>query len=185
MDRNEIVHLTRQYGSDWAVQHAQRILKMIDVVGEGLSLDHEALWLAAHLHDWGGYAQWTKPGMEHQIRSREVAAEFLAVRSCDADRLHRVCEIIENHHGGPACRCNESIVFTDADALDLLGAVGVARVFAMSHRDLRAGWQAVQRWRDMSVAAIRTPRGRQLAAERMEETNRFLAAFECQTGGMF
>ena len=185
MDHSQIVRLTRQYGGEWAIQHANRILKMIDVLGEGLTLDREAVWVAAHLHDWGGYAHWTRPGIEHQVRSREVAGEFLAGQMCEPQRLSRVLEILEHHHGGPAERSSESIVFTDADALDLLGSVGVARIFAMHHRDLRAGWQAVQRWRDTSLAAIHTPKGRQLAAERAEETNRFLAAFEGQTGGQF
>lgn len=185
MDHDEVIRLTREYGGDWAIQHAARILNMVDELADGHALDREALWLAAHLHDWGGYAKWAVQGTEHQVRSRQVAAEFLAARSCNPGLASLVLEIIECHHGGPAERSFESIVFTDADALDLLGAVGVARVFAMSPRDLRGGWQAVQHWRDLSLAAIRTPKGRVLAAERAEQTNRFLAMFESQTGGCF
>ncbi len=185
MDRDQVVRLTREYGGQWGVQHANRILKTIEVLAEGATLDDEALWLAGHLHDWGGYAHWAVPGVEHQVRSRQVAAEFLANQPCDPDRRARVLEIIEWHHGGPPQRCPESIVFTDADALDLLGSIGVARIFAMNPRDLRAGWQAVQRWRDRSLAAITTPKGRHLATQRVGQTNRFLATFEEQAGGLF
>ncbi len=185
MDRDEIIRLTREYGGEWGVQHANRLLSTIDGLAEGATLDREALWLAAHLHDWGGWPRWAIAGVEHQVRSRQVAAEFLAHQACDPDHQARVLEIIEWHHGGPEQRSAESILFTDADALDLLGVVGVARIFAMNPRDLRAGWQAVQRWRDLSLAAIRTPKGRKLAAERVDQTNRFLAEFQRQTGGLF
>jgi len=92
---------------------------------------------------------------------------------------------VEFHHGGPAGRSIESVLFTDADALDLLGAVGFARVFAMNYRDLKGGVAALKRYRDMSDAAITLPAARRIAQPRIEELNRMIAAFETETGGIY
>lgn len=185
MDHEEIARLTLEYGGNWGIQHSRRLLHLCEMLGEGIPYDDEVIWLAAHMHDWGGYAPWLIPGVEHQIRSRQVAEEFLAVRACPQALAEAVLECIECHHGGPRDRRLESILFTDADAVDLLGVVGALRIFAMNPRDIRAGWQATQAWRDKSIAALGLEKSRQFAAQRIDETNRLLQDFERETFGMF
>lgn len=94
-------------------------------------------------------------------------------------------ECIRFHHGGPAQRSFESLLFTDADALDLLGTVGVLRVFSMNFRDLRAAVTAAKRYRNMSDRAITLPATRKIADERLAELDQILARFEEQTGGVY
>ncbi len=76
MDHDEIVRLTQEYGLDFGVKHTLRLLKLVELIGEGQDYNHEAIWLAAYLHDWGGYAPWPKPDVDHAVRSREVADQF-------------------------------------------------------------------------------------------------------------
>lgn len=185
MNQEEIVNLTAQYGGQWAICHAQRILNTIAVISEGAACDSQVLWLAAHLHDWGGYPKWAVSGVDHAVRSAEVARSFLAERSCPQELARRVVECIEYHHGGPKERSIESILFTDADALDLLGTVGVLRVFAMNYRDLRSAVTAARRYRDISDRAITLPASRRLAISRLAETDRLLKDFEDQTDGVY
>jgi uncharacterized protein len=185
MEHDEILRLTEEYGGAWAVCHAQRILNTVAVIADGAPYAAEPLWLAAHLHDWGGYARWAVAGVDHAVRSTQVAREFLAERSCPAELAARVLECIEFHHGGPAGRSFESTLFTDADALDLLGTVGVLRIFAMNYRDLRAAVAAVRRYREMSERAVTLPVSRRIAVDRLQETDRMLKAFEEQTAGVY
>jgi uncharacterized protein len=185
MDHDEILRLTGKCGGAWALCHAQRILATISRIAEQQSYDVEAIWIAAHLHDWGGYARWAVAGVDHAVRSVQVVREFLAARACPVDLAGRVLECIEFHHGGPPHRRFESTLFTDADALDLLGTVGVFRIIAMNGRDLRAGIAAIRRYRETSDRAITLPASRQIAKERLEETDRLLAKFEEETGGVY
>ena len=76
-----------------------------------------------------------QPGVEHYERSRQVAEDFLKENACEPGLAARVLECIACHHGGPAERSIESRLFTDADALDLLGTLGALRIFAMNSRD--------------------------------------------------
>ena len=53
IDRNEIARLTEEYGGEWGMNHTRRLLELISIIGEGMDYNNEAIWLAAHLHDWG------------------------------------------------------------------------------------------------------------------------------------
>jgi HD superfamily phosphodiesterase len=185
LDRERIIKLTHEYGGEWAINHARRICHLVKLIANGAEYDENVVWIAAQLHDWGGYPQFARAGVAHQVRSREVAEEFLPSEGCPPDLAARVLECIEAHHGGPPDRSIESLLFTDADALDLLGVVGVCRVFSMWPRDLRGAWQAIQTWRDTSTAAITHPKARAMAETRIEETNAMLRAFEEEAFGTF
>jgi uncharacterized protein len=185
LDREEIVRLTHEHGGDWGVKHSERLLHLASILADGREYDAESLWLAAYLHDWGGWQAWAKPGVEHYDRSVEVAREFLTDRGCPKPLMELVLECIAFHHGGSPDRSFESVLLTDADALDLLGIVGAARTFAMNPRDIRGGFEWVKRWRDRCTAAITLAKTLELAAKRIEETDRFIAAFEEETFGIF
>ncbi len=185
LTHEQIIEITREYGGDWALMHAERLLKLISMLDEGIEYDREAVWVAAYLHDWGGYAKWAKPGVEHYDRSAEVAGEFLCENGYPEDFSRLVLEIIRYHHGGPADRSVESKLFTDADALDIIGVAGTVKVFGICGRDLRTGYAAAKRYRDMSMQAITSSRARQLADQRVKETNELLRLFQEETFGLY
>jgi HD superfamily phosphodiesterase len=117
VDRNEIVRLTEEYGGPWGLNHTRRLLRLIAIIGEGQSYDADVMWVAAHLHDWGGYAKWAQAGVDHALRSRQVAGTFLAERDYLPDEAQLILECIEFHHADNSVRSLEAR-FDDADALD-------------------------------------------------------------------
>ena len=185
MDRDEIIRLTQEYGGDWGTNHALRLLALVELIAEGKEYYAEAVWLAAYLHDWGGYAPWATPGVDHAVRSREVADEFLTERHCPEELKALVLECIEHHHSGNPNRGFESILLSDADALDFLGVVGAFRCFAMNFRDLRGGYEYCKKRRAISEEVLLLDRSKELARPRIEETDRLLLVFEEETFGKF
>lgn len=185
MNHDEIVALTRDCGGDWGLCHAQRLITTVSAIADTPTFDPECIWLAAHLHDWGGYARWAVAGVDHAARSVEVVAPLLAQWNCPPALASQVLECIQYHHGGPEQRSVESVLFTNADALDLLGTVGVLRIFAMNHRDLRGAIAATRRFTDISMRAVTLPLAQQLAQERLAQTQQLLEQFEQQTAGVY
>jgi uncharacterized protein len=185
MNRDEIARLTQEYGGNWGTNHAKRLLHLVSIIGEGMEYDEEAVWLAAYLHDWGGYQPWVEPGVEHDAKSVEVVGDFLARNGFAADLSALVLECIRYHHGGSPDRSIESKLLTDADALDLLGVVGTLRVFSMVPRNLRGAYEATKKWRQRETAAISFDKTRELAAKRIEETDQLLQQLEEETFGLF
>ena len=146
-ERDELVQLTQQYVGEWGLNHARRLLSLIDIIGEGLEYDREIVWVAAHLHDWGAYSPWAQPGVDHAQRSSEVARDYLLERNVPPESIETIVTCIRTHHQGDPNRPLEALLLSDADALDFLGVVGVLRVLWMRRSmGLAAFGQALGWW---------------------------------------
>jgi uncharacterized protein len=185
IDRDEIVRLTEQYGGEWGINHTRRLLHLMDIIGEGQNYNADAVWLAAHLHDWGAYAAWAQKNVDHVLRSVQVAEEFLSERDCPAELKALILECIKLHHTGGSERSLESILLRDADALDFLGAVGILRDFSKNPRELRKAYQVTRQRREKLPGLLTLPKAQQMAAGRVKEMDEFLALFEADTFGCF
>lgn len=76
MDRKEIESASLEYGGTWGYQHSKRLLKLIDIIGEGQEYNNDVIWYSSYLHDWGAY-RYNIVSIEHAYRSRELAEEIL------------------------------------------------------------------------------------------------------------
>ena len=78
----------------------------------------DAVWVAAHLHDWGAYTPWAQKGVDHTERSLQVAEAFLTEKGYPEAFKKLVLECIEFHHGVGSDRSTEALLMRDADSLD-------------------------------------------------------------------
>lgn len=110
--------------------HALRVYRMAEIIGEELGADLEILRAAALLHDASGAA----PGEagsrgSHEHDSAEFARRVLAEEGWDEERITAVEHCIHTHRyrNQEEPKTLEAKVLFDADKLDVLGAFGVAR----------------------------------------------------------
>jgi uncharacterized protein len=185
IDKDDIARLTEQYGGQWGLNHTRRLLQLISVIGAGQTYDPDIVWLACYLHDWGGYVPWAKEGIDHAARSKQVAETFLGEREYPAGFKSRVLECIEFHHNGNPNRSIESILISDADALDFLGIVGVLRDFAKNPKDMRKAFQTSKKRRKAIPRTLLLQKSREIAAKRIEEMDTLFSTFEDETQGYF
>jgi uncharacterized protein len=185
IDRNEIAARTEEYGGAWGINHTRRLLQLISIIGEGQQYNTEAVWLAAHLHDWGGYSPWAQKEVDHAARSTQVAETFLAERDCDPALQKLVLECIRLHHSGGAHRSIESVLLSDADALDFLGVVGVLRDFSKNPKNMRKAYEVTRKRRAALPGFLELERSRELAVERIRQMDELLERFEQQSWGCF
>jgi uncharacterized protein len=183
--REEIVRLTIEYGGEWGINHTRRLLHLVELIGDGLQYDSEVVWLATHLHDWGGYSPWAQPGVDHALRSKQVAETYLREKGYPQTLIASTLECIELHHQAGSDRSIESILLRDADALDFLGVVGILRDFAKQPKDLRKAYETTRRRMDQLLKTICLERAQLMAVERMQEMKNVLASFEKETFGCF
>jgi uncharacterized protein len=185
IDQNEIIQLTEEYGGQWGISHTRRLLELISIIGEGMEYNKEAVWIAAHLHDWGAYAPWAEKGVEHALRSRQVADDFLAKRSCPAKLKARVLECIEFHHTVREQSSLEATLLREADMLDFLGVVGVLRDFSKNARDLRKALAISQGRRNNLPGLLSLEKAKVLAGKRIQEMDELYSRFETGSFGFF
>ncbi len=184
-DKGEIAQLTEKYGGAWGLNHTRRLLQLIDAIGEGLAYNLGALWIAAHLHDWGAYAPWAQKDVDHVLRSGQVVEPFLAERNCPEEMKALILECIALHHTGGSDRSLEAILLRDADVLDFLGVVGVLRDFSKNPRDLRKAYEVVKQRRQKLPGILSLDKAKAIAAERVNGMDALLAQFEAQSFGCF
>ena len=113
--------------------HVERVLHMAEKLGKAEGADLEIIRAAALLHDVEGSAPGKKARANHHEQSAEFAARLLRKEGWAEDRIAAVLHCIRAHRyrsGGEAPATLEAQCLFDADKLDVLGAIGVARTIA-------------------------------------------------------
>jgi uncharacterized protein len=113
--------------------HVLRVMAMADRIAQAEGANREIVQAAALLHDIG--LEEGRAG--HETSAAKRAAEILREQGYTEDACHAVAHAIESHRfrSGPVPQTLEAQVLFDADKLDAIGAIGVARAFAFgAHR---------------------------------------------------
>ena len=111
------------------LDHAERVLFWCERLGEALGADLEVLRLAALLHD---VAVPTAGRERHFEEGARMAEELLSELGLPREKVEAVASAIRAHStfGGPEPETLEEKVLFDADRLDFIGAIGIARAIA-------------------------------------------------------
>ena len=115
-------------GHDWF--HIERVWKNAKLIASGEECDLEVVELAALLHD---IADSKFHGGDEEIGPKK-AREYLSNTRIETQKVNHIVAIIENvsFKGGHNARNHSSIeldIVQDADRLDAIGAIGIARTF--------------------------------------------------------
>jgi uncharacterized protein len=196
--------LYERAGSGHDFDHVLRVLLLARRIAMAESADLAVVCTAALLHDVGE----SDGRRDHHLRGAAVAREILADQPTEL--IEAVAHAIEAHRfrAEPAPRTLEAQVVSDADKLDAIGAIGVARAFAHAGSRGTALWRAPwQTILETSLDADNGPRllgadytpvheyvyklrriparlftatARTIAAERMEFMERFFDQLDCE-----
>jgi uncharacterized protein len=115
---------------DW--EHTLRVHALCMRIGPQEGADMFVLQAAAYLHDIGRAAQDAVRGsLCHATHGAEIAKALLSPFAIDADRQANIIHCVRAHRfrDDHAPATVEARVLFDADKLDAIGAVGVARAY--------------------------------------------------------
>lgn len=134
--------------------HVLRVTALAERIAAAAGADLAVVRTAALLHDIGESQDRERHHLIGAARARELLADQPAAF------VEAVAHAIEAHRfrADPAPRTVEAQCLSDADKLDAIGAVGIARVFAYAGNRGTALWR--QPWRTIAVAAgdaVRSP----------------------------
>ena len=115
---------------DW--EHTLRVGRLCERIGAAEGADMRVLMIAAYLHDIGRCRQDRLNGAVcHAEEGARLAAGYLKTLSLGEAEIQRVLHCIRSHRfrGQHIPESIEARILFDADKLDAIGAVGVARAF--------------------------------------------------------
>ncbi|MCB9073403.1 MAG: HD domain-containing protein [Bdellovibrionaceae bacterium] len=115
----------------WGLAHSERDYQVALLLAkrEGFSIDSDVLFAAAFLHDVGGIGSFQKKGVDHAVRSVEIAEPRLMSWGFPSNKWPQVKEMILGHtYYGTKPTTKAALAFRDADIVDFLGNIGIARL---------------------------------------------------------
>jgi len=116
-------------------EHVLRVYVLSERLAHLEGADVDIVHAAALLHDSRGASPNGSGRQEHHLASAEFAAEVLAAEGWPAERIAAVQHCIRAHRYRDDREPPQSIeakVIFDADKLDVLGAIGVARTIGFA-----------------------------------------------------
>ena len=111
-------------------EHVLRVYRMAERIAQTEGADLTIVRAAALLHDAEGATPGHESRADHHHASAEFAAQILASEGWTSERVAAVQHCIRAHRyrGTEKPETLEAKILFDADKLDVLGAIGVARV---------------------------------------------------------
>lgn len=160
--------------------HALRVLGNAMKIAKGYSCNMEVVTLAALLHDVD----------DHKLFStvnNANARKFLVAEGIASETIEEICEVINavSFTHGQSPRTIEGKIVQDADRLDAIGAIGIARAFAFGGSVGNNLSDTVQHFRDKLLklkGMMNLPEAVKMAELRHDRIVIFLSQLEEEGG---
>jgi uncharacterized protein len=174
--------------SAWGVGHSERdfLLASRLAADAKLEVDPDVLFAAAFLHDVGAFEAYRKDGVDHTDRAAEVAPDILTTAGFPAGKVAAVQDAMRSHMYYRAdAKNSEGIVLHDADTLDFLGNIGIARILSLTSRhrwatDLATAVKTLEGFQTDLPGKIMTTAARSIAQVRVAEGKAFLETLKAE-----
>lgn len=165
----------------WGYSHALRGYELARDLArdDHAALDDDVLYAAALVHDIAAFPPWANPKVDHADEAARIVDTVLRDAGFPMAKLEAVRGAIRTHMYDREPVGPEALYLHDADSLDWLGAIGVARLFATVDAAGGApdGPTIARGLEDLLAkvpARILTPAGRARLEVRRAELARFL-----------
>lgn len=192
MDKELILRNTKTYilkefsgeGTGHDYFHVERVVKNALKIAREEKADLFLVELAAWLHDVGDYKL-----HNGKDKSEELIRAFLNSQNVDDKTISKVIEIVSqvSFSKGNKATTLEAEIVQDADRLDAIGAIGIARCFAYGGKKERELWNpkkpeetSVQHFYDKLLklkSLINTKTAKRMAEERHRVLEEYLRQF--------
>ena len=176
----------------WGPAHGRRDYELTLALAhaEGVTVDDDALYAAAYLHDMGGLPPYAKPGVDHGDRSIQLVDSILRDAGFPMEKAALVKDIIDHHqYYRPPDSVEVSILFRDADILDFMGAIDIARIISLTTRerpamDLAHAIQAIRQQMNDMPGRLQSAAAKREGVKRAAEMKAFLDALSAESDSL-
>ena len=182
MNKEQIIESAKEYIKDvfknnsggHDKEHTMRVFNTaLTIAKDYPECDLFIVSLASLLHDVDDHKLFDNPNNEN-------AREFLNEQKIEEKQIERICEVIneisfsKNKDKKPSSL--EAIIVQDADRLDAMGAIGVARTFAYGGKECRPLESSIKHFYE-KLLLLKDKMNTETAKRIAEERHQFLVSF--------
>jgi uncharacterized protein len=169
--------------------HVERVKKLAEFIAVKEGADLEIVMRSAELHDISRFHNPEGSTKNHAIESAKIARDVLAKEGCDEEFIECVVHCIESHSfsSGIHPKTLEAKVLSDADKLDAIGAIGIARAFMFSGERGRGIEETLRHFDEKLLKLynmLHTKTAREIGKERHEFLKMFYHQIKKELGKM-
>jgi len=175
----------------WGYSHCLRDYALARelAAADHVALDDDVLYAASYLHDMAAFPPWEDVKVDHSDVGARVVDTVLKGTGFPMGKIEAVRGAIRTHMYYRDPVGPEALYLHDADALDWLGAIGVARIMALvdPHGGNPDAPKAVAMLTDNLTkvpARVLSPAGRARVPERKAELEKFLSDLKRETNDL-
>src|SRR5882724_3464234 len=172
----------------WGYSHSLRDYQLARELAaeDHIALDDDVLYAAAYLHDMAAFEPWQKSGVDHADQAAAIVDTILKNTGFPMKKVEAVRGAIRTHMFDRNPAGAEALYLHDADALDWLGAIGVARVIGLvdAHGGNPTGPEVIPMLESNLAkvpSRVLSPAGRKRVPERTAELQTFLRQLRQET----
>lgn len=178
-----------QQHTAWGLEHSERdyLLALELAEKENLELDQDVLFAAAFLHDMGAFEPYSARGSDHSQVAADSMAEILEPTGFPMDKLPLVQGAALGHmYYSPVPDEPHAQVLHDADTLNFLGAIGIARILSLTTRsgmasDLPGAIATLENMSQELPGTLVLETSKAMGAQRANEMKTFIGALRAQS----
>ena len=181
-------HIVRLEGN---LTHVKRVLLLSKVIAEKerMPYDENVLAFAAYFHDVAAYPYLTfvppSTNFDHAYESSKLIPGMAIEYGFDDAQIGVIVEAVKYHDKAGMGGSNEARLIRNADGVDYLGYMAVARDFSRFPNNYAKVLATLKRRKEQFLPIIDLPYAKELAAPRVEELERFICRFEEECYGVF
>ena len=164
--------------------HVKRVFLLCKLIAEkeNITYDEDILAFAAYFHDVAAYPYltFTPPTAEfdHALESSKMIPELAKEYGYTDAQIEMIVEAVKYHDRINMGSLNETRLIRNADGVDYLGYMAVARDFSRFPNDFNKVLNTLKRRKAQFLPIIDLPYAKELAAPRVEELEHFISRFE-------
>jgi len=176
-------------GGSYILNHAKRCLVIAKKLAEeeNMPYDEDVLTFACYFHDISAFKPYRPDGaFDHAEESGKIMPELAAEYGIsDTDMINTIVEAVKYHDKRGCGTANETKLLRNADAIDYLGFMAVARDFSKKPDDMSKAVAALKKHLTEFSNLLELESAIRMAQPRIEKLKTFLTEFEKESFGLY
>jgi len=175
-------------GGTYIYNHARRNLVIAKELAdkENLTYDEDILVFSCYFHDISAFKPYRPEGLfDHAEESSKIMPTLAADYGISADRIEIIVEAVKYHDKCGQGKTNETKLLRNADAIDYLGFITVARDFSKQPNEMSKAVAAIKKHLNDFTALLEFDSALHMAEPRIKKLKLFLSEFEQESYGLY
>lgn len=176
-------------GGTYIYNHARRCLVIAKMLAEEEKMiyNDDILTFSCYFHDISAFKPYRPDGaFDHAEESGKIMPALAKEYGInDPDMINTIVEAVKYHDKRGCGTANETKLLRNADAIDYLGFMAVARDFSKQPNDMSKAVTALKKHLNAFSALLELESAKRIAEPRIRKLEMFISEFEEESFGLY